>query len=223
MMKNYKLLTWFAVYFVTILLISNIVSTKIVNWWWFVRDGGTLLFPLSYIIGDILTEVYGYAASRRVIWMWLWAQILMWLVVIWIWAMPADASRTFQEAYMQVLWFTPRIILASVIAYAVWEFTNSYILAKLKIMMQWSKLWVRTISSTLVGQWLDTIIFIVIAFWWVFDTSTIIALIVSNYILKVSIEIIFTPLTYRAVRKVKQIEHEDYYDTDTDFNPLKLG
>lgn len=147
----------------------------------------------------------------------------MWLVVIWIWAMPADASRTFQEAYMQVLWFTPRIILASVIAYAVWEFTNSYILAKLKIMMQWSKLWVRTISSTLVGQWLDTIIFIVIAFWWVFDTSTIIALIVSNYILKVSIEIIFTPLTYRAVRKVKQIEHEDYYDTDTDFNPLKLG
>lgn len=221
-MNNYKLLTWFAVYFVTILLISNIVSTKIVNRWWFVRDGGTLLFPLSYIIGDVLTEVYGYAASRRMIWMWLWAQILMWLVVIWVWYMPADASRTAQEAYMQVLWFTPRLIIASVIAYAVGEFTNSYILAKLKVMMQGSRLWIRTIGSTLVGQGFDTIIFVFVAFWWVFDTTTIIALIVSNYILKVSIEIIFTPVTYRVINKVKSIEHIDHYDSDTDFNPLKI-
>lgn len=218
-MKHYKLLTAFAVYFVTILLISNIVSTKIVNRGWFVRDGGTLLFPLSYIIGDVLTEVYGYAASRRVIWMWVWAQLLMWLTVMWIGWMPADVSWTFQDAYMQVLWFTPRIIAASLVAYFVGEFVNSYILAKLKIWTNGSKLRTRTIWSTIVWQAFDTGLFIVLAFWWVFDTNTIIALTVSNYILKVSIEILFTPITYWIVNKVKKIESEDYYDTKTNFRP----
>lgn len=218
-MKHYKLLTTFAVYFVTILLISNIVSTKIVNWWWFVRDGGTLLFPLSYIIGDVLTEVYGYAASRRVIWMWVWAQLLMGLTVMWIWWMPADASWTFQNAYMQILWFTPRIIAASLIAYFVGEFVNSYILAKLKIWTNGSKLWTRTIWSTIIWQAFDTGLFIVLAFGGVFDMNTIISLIVSNYILKVSIEILFTPITYWVINKVKKIESEDYYDTKTNFRP----
>ncbi len=218
-MKNYKLLTAFAVYFVTILLISNIVSTKIVNRGGFVRDGGTLLFPLSYIIGDVLTEVYGYATSRRVIRMWVWAQLLMWLTVMRIWWMPADVSRTAQDAYMQILWFTPRIIAASLIAYFVWEFINSYILAKLKIWTNGSKLWMRTIWSTIIWQAFDTVLFIMIAFYGVFDTQTIIALMVSNYILKVGIEILFTPLTYRVIGKMKKIESEDYYDTKTNFRP----
>ena len=218
-MKQYKLLTTSSVYFVTILLISNIVSTKIVNWWWFVRDGGTLLFPLSYIIGDVLTEVYGYATSRRVIWMWVWAQLLMWLTVMWIGWMPADSSWTFQNAYMQILWFTPRIIVASLTAYFVGEFINSYILAKLKIWTNGSKLWVRTIWSTIIWQMFDTGLFIMLAFRWALDMNTIVALMVSNYILKVSIEIFFTPITYWVINKVKKIESEDYYDTTTDFRP----
>lgn len=112
--------------------------------------------------------------------------------------------------------------MASVIAYFIGEFVNSYILAKLKIWTNGSKLWTRTIWSTIVWQGLDTVLFIMIAFYGVFDMTTITALIVSNYILKVSIEIIFTPLTYRIVHKVKKIEHEDHYDRDTDFNPLKI-
>lgn len=213
---------FFAIYFVTILITSNIVSTKIVNLWGFVFDGGTLLFPLSYIIGDVLTEVYGYARTRSLIWTGMMCQLLLSLVIIGVGLLPSDASRPLQQSYMDILWFAPRIIIASIIAYLIGEFINSYLLAKIKIATHGTKLWLRTIWSTIIGQWLDTIIFVLIAFWVVFDTSTIIALIVSNYILKVSIEIIFTPVTYRVIAKVKAYEWIDHYDTDTDFSPWKL-
>lgn len=221
--KNYKLITLISVFFVTVLMISNIVSTKIVDIWFFTFDGGTLLFPLSYIFGDILTEVYWYKQSRKIIWMWFGALLLMAVTIIVVGRLPAAQDRTFQQDYQNILWFTPRIVFASLIAYFAWEFSNSYILAKIKIWMQWKKLRVRTIWSTLVGEFFDTAIFIVIAFYGVFTSDVLFLLMISNYIFKVGIEVVFTPLTYMIINKLKKIEHEDYYDYDTDFNPLKLG
>ncbi len=220
--KNYKLISLISVYFVTILLISNIVSTKILDFWFFTFDGGTILFPLSYIIWDIITEVYGYKQSRKIIWTWFWALILMAITIIIVWALPWAKDRPFQTDYQNILGAAPRIILASFIAYFVGEFTNSYLLAKLKIWMKWKKLWVRTIWSTLVWEFFDTILFVSIAFYGLFGNDLLLSIIISNYFFKVWIEVIFTPFTYIIINKIKKIEWEDYYDYKTNFNPLKI-
>jgi len=221
--KNYKYLTVITVFFVTILLVSNIVSTKITNIWPFTFDAWTILFPLSYIFWDILTEVYGYKQSRKIIWMWFAAALLMATVIIIVWLLPSAQNRPYQEAYQNILWLTPRIVLASLIAYFAWEFSNSYLLAKIKIWMKWKKLRVRTIWSTIVWELFDTSIFVLIAFAWVFDNNLLRIIFVSNYIFKVWVEILFTPLTYLITNKLKKSEWEDYYDYKTDFNPFKFN
>ena len=142
------------------------------------------------------------------------------MVVAWL---PSSSGRTGQAAYQQILWLTPRIVAASLIAYSVGEFSNSYLLAKIKIWMQGKKLRVRTIGSTVVGEFFDTTIFVLIAFWGVFDNSLLISILVSNYIFKVGVEVLFTPITYRVVARLKRAEKEDYYDTETNFNPFILG
>lgn len=220
--KHYKLINLITVIFVSVLLISNIVSTKILDLWFFTFDWWTLLFPLSYIFWDILTEVYWYKETKKIIWMWFGSLILMWVTIIIVWALPAASDWPFQQDYQNILWFTPRIIIASLIAYFAWEFSNSYILAKLKIITKWKKLWFRIISSTLIWELLDTLIFVWIAFYWVFWNDLIITIIISNYIFKVWVEILFTPFTYKIIKTIKKIEHEDYYDYKTDFNPLSL-
>lgn len=220
---NYKNFTLITVVFVTILMVSAIVSTKIVDLWFFTFDGGTLLFPLSYIFGDILTEVYGYKQSRKVIWMWFGSLALMSVVIMLIWVLPAAADRPYQQDYMNVLWLTPRIVIASLIAYTAGEFSNSYIMAKMKIAMQWKKLWMRTIGSTLVGEGIDTVLFVFIAFFGVFGNGLLLTILISNYIFKVWVEILFTPLTYAIVGKLKRDEQVDHYDHDTNFNPLVFG
>lgn len=220
--KNYKFLTLITVFFITVLLISNIVSTKIVDLWWFVFDAWTLLFPLSYIFADVLTEVYWYKETRKVIWMWFWSMILLSSIIILVWYLPPAADRPFQADYQNVLGLTSRIVWASLIAYFFWEFTNSYILAKIKVKMKWKYLWVRTISSTLVWELFDTMIFVLIAFYWVFDNKLLITIIISNYVFKVWVEVLFTPLTYLIVNKLKKTEQVDFYDDKTDFNPLKI-
>ncbi len=220
--KNYKYITLISVFFVAVLMISNIVSTKILDLWFFTFDGGTLLFPLSYIFGDILTEVYWYKQSRKIIRMGFGVLILMAITVMIVWQLPAAQDRTFQQDYQHILWLTPRIVLASLVAYFSWEFSNSYILAKLKIRMQGKKLRVRTIWSTIVGEFLDTGIFILIAFYGVFTNDILLAIMISNYIFKVGIEVLFTPLTYLIVNRLKKSECEDYYDYNTNFNPLKI-
>jgi hypothetical protein len=222
MEKSYKYLGSISVFFVSVLLISNVASTKIVDLKWFVFDGGTLLFPLSYIFGDILTEVYGYKKTRAVIWLGFFMALLMSLVFIVVGKLPAADGWNNQNAYDLILGLTPRIVFASLVAYTCGEFSNSYILAKMKIWTKGKMLWARTIGSTLVGEFFDSIIFIVIAFSGILPNSLLVTLIISNYIFKILIEILFTPFTYKIVNFLKKKENEDYYDIDTNFNPFSL-
>lgn len=222
MQKNYKYLSIISVFFVSVLLISNIASTKIVDLKWFTFDGGTLLFPLSYIFGDILTEVYGYKQSRRVIWFGFFMALLMSVVFMVVGALPSAPGWNNQNAYDLILGLTPRIVVASLFAYSAGEFSNSYILAKMKIWTKGKMLWSRTIGSTLVGEFVDSILFVLIAFWGILPGSLIVTLIISNYLFKTGIEILFTPITYKVVSFLKKKENEDYYDTDTNFNPFNL-
>ena len=222
MEKNYKYLGTISVFFVAVLLISNVASAKIVDFGWFTFDGGTLLFPLSYIFGDILTEVYGYKRSRKVIWLGFFMALLMSLVFIIVGRLPSAPGWNAQAAYDAILGLTPRLVIASLIAYASGEFSNSYILAKMKIFTKGKMLWTRTIGSTVVGELLDSTIFISIAFWGILPDSLLFTLIVSNYIFKTSVEIIFTPLTYKIIGFLKNREAEDYYDSNTNFSPFSL-
>ncbi len=219
-MKNFKYFDIILGLFVAVLLISNIASTKILDLGPFSFDGGTLLFPLAYIFGDILTEVYGYKKSRRVIWLGFFSALLMSAVLMIVGALPAAKGWENQSAYMAILGLTPRLVLASLIAYFTGEFSNSFTLAKLKIATQGKFLWLRTIGSTLIGEGLDTVLFCLIAFWGILPSGLLIAVIVSNYIFKCGVEIIFTPLTYKIVGFLKKSEQEDYYDRETVFNPF---
>lgn len=222
--------------FVSVLLISNIASSaKIVDWGVNILglqlafDAGTLLFPLSYIFGDVLTEVYGYRRSRRVIWAGFaclaLAVLVFWLVKI----MPGEAEwqgYAGQDAYNAILggMSSGGIAVASLVAYFMGEISNSYVLARMKVATSGRWLWMRTIGSTLVGQVIDTLSFIGIAsLLSVFPWSLFTTLVVSNYIFKVGIEALMTPVTYLVVNFLKRAEREDYYDRDTDFNPFKLA
>lgn len=209
--------------FVTILLLSNTVAVKITHLGPFYFDGATILFPLAYIFGDILTEVYGYRRSRIVIWVGFLACGLMSLTYWAVGALPAAEDWTGQSAYVATLGQVPRIVLASLVAYFCGEFINAYILAKMKIATQGRYLWTRTIGSTLVGQGVDTIIFVTIAFSGVIPGSLLWYMIASNYIFKTAYEILATPLTYLAVGTLKRVEQIDYYDNDTNFNPFKIS
>ena len=209
--------------FVAILLISNIASTKIVHLAWFSFDGGTLIFPLSYIFGDILTEVYGYAKTKRVIWIGFLSALLMSLVLMIVVYLPPADGWEFNDAFKNIIGLTPRIVLASLIAYFAGSFSNSYIMSKFKIIFKGKRLWIRTIFSTLVGEALDTSLFILIAFLGVLPLNLVITIFISNYIFKCGVEILFTPITYKAVKFLKQKEKEDYYDKETNFNPFNMA
>ncbi len=208
--------------FVAVLIISNLASTKILDLGFFVFDGGTLLFPLSYIFGDILTEVYGYKKSRRVIWTGFASLILMSVVLAAVSYFPTAQGGGNQEAFDAILGVVPRIVLASLIAYFAGEFSNSYILAKMKIKSKGKALWKRTIGSTLVGECVDTLLFVTIAFWGTIPAELFVALVISNYIFKTLIEVLFTPLTYRIVNFLKQKEDIDMYDYKTNFSPFRV-
>ena len=222
MTKPFKHLDTITALFVTVLLISNVTSTKIVDLGLFTFDGGTLLFPLSYIFGDILTEVYGYSRSRKVIWLGFLSALLMSITFVIVGVLPPAKDWPYQNAYNQILGLTPRIVAASLVGYFAGEFSNSFILAKLKLLTHGKWLWVRTIGSTLVGQILDTALFILLAFTGVVSNGLLLTLIVSNYLFKCGVEILFSPVTYWITGWLKQQEREDYYDIDTDFNPFHL-
>ncbi|OGO05410.1 MAG: transporter, partial [Chloroflexi bacterium RBG_13_56_8] len=183
--------------FIAILMISNVASSKILILGPFTFDGGTILFPFSYILGDVLTEVYGYGRSRRVIWLGFGATALMALVFWVVGALPPAEEWTHQDAYQAILGITPRIVVGSLIAYFVGSLSNSWLMAKMKILTQGKWLWSRTIASTLVGEGLDTLLFVMIAFLGVLPGDLLVAVLVSNYIFKCGLEAAVTPITYR--------------------------
>lgn len=219
-MQPYRFLTPITALFVTVLLVSNIASSKLTGFWGLTLDAGTILFPLLYIFGDVLTEVYGYAASRRVIWTGFACVTLASLVFMVVEYLPPAADWPNQPAYEAILGLTPRIVLASLCAYVVGEFANSYVLAKMKVVMAGRHLWMRTIGSTLVGELLDSFLFVSIAFAGIYPAALLIALVWSNYVFKVAVEVVFTPVTYKLVAFLKQTERVDFYDKVTRFTPL---
>jgi len=221
--KIFKHLDTITALFVAVLLISNVASSKIVQFGPFTFDGGTILFPLSYIFGDILTEVYGYKRSRKVIWLGFICALLMSLVFIIVGKLPPASGWLNQDAYDKILGLTPRIVIASLIAYFSGEFSNSFTLAKMKIITKGKWLWTRTIGSTVVGEFVDTMLFIFIAFYGVLPMDLIWTLIISNYLFKTGMEVIFTPITYAVTGFLKKAESEDYYDNKTNFNPFNIN
>ena len=208
--------------FVAILLLSNVIGAAKVSslgGWEF--GAGILFFPLSYVIGDVLTEVYGYARARRCIWVGFSALLFMafmsWVVV----SLPPAPGWTGQAAYESVFGQVPRIVFASIVAFWAGEFVNSYVLARMKIWTQGKHIWSRTIGSTIFGQGVDSLIFYPLAFWGVWDTSQVMTVLVTNWLLKVSWEVVLTPVTYLVVNKLKQHEGVDLFDEGTDFTPFK--
>jgi uncharacterized integral membrane protein (TIGR00697 family) len=219
-------------------LVSNIASSaKIVDWGLslfsipLAFDAGTLLFPISYIFGDVLTEVYGYRNGRRVIWTGFFCSLLMSATLWVVSCLPGEVTwetNVGQAAFNGILGgvSTGAIVIASLIAYWVGEFSNSYVLAKMKILTRGRWLWSRTIGSTLVGEGVDTLIFVSLATFFKvpgFASSIWLSLVLTNYLFKVGIEALMTPVTYQVVNLLKRMENEDYYDYNTDFNPFRAG
>jgi uncharacterized integral membrane protein (TIGR00697 family) len=209
--------------FVSCLITANIIAVKLVNISGLVVPAAVIIFPISYIFGDILTEVYGYSASRRVIWIGFFCNLLAVIAILVGGLLPSASFWNGQEAYQTILGYAPRLLVASFIAYLIGEFANSIVLAKMKIMTKGRWLWTRTIGSTLVGEGLDSLVFISIAFVGTIPLSGLANAIVTQWLFKTAYETIATPLTYLIVNWLKRVEGIDIYDKATNFNPLKLG
>jgi queuosine precursor transporter len=206
--------------FAAILLISNLAATKLIAIGPFITDGGAILFPLAYIFGDVLTEVYGYKYARRAIWTAFGVMILAVLAFTVVRYMPAAPEYVNQSAYEAVLGFFPRIVVASLAAFLVGSFVNSYVLAKLKVKTAGKYLGVRLIGSTAIGELLDTIVFGLVAFAGILSATDMLVFILVGWVFKTGVEIVLLPVTYRIIAFIKKGEALDRYDTKTDFNPF---
>ncbi len=206
--------------FVACLIAANLIAVKLVVIAGYVLPAAIIVFPVSYILGDILTEVYGYAQTRRVIWIGFAANLIVVLAILGGQALPPAGFWDGQAAYERILGLAPRILLASFLAYLIGEFANAMVLAKMKIATRGRWLWMRTIGSTLVGQGLDSAVFMTIAFAGVIPVEGLLAAVVTQWLAKSAYEAAATPLTYAAVGFLKRREGLDAYDVDTRFNPL---
>ena len=216
--------------FVTSLIISNIIAVKLIAVGPMVLTAAILIFPISYIFGDILTEVYGYARARRVIWIGFGCNLLA-VLGIWLsielppapfWKIGSfESPRASQQAYQAIFGSTPRILAASFLAYLVGEFLNSFVLAKMKIATRGRHLWTRTIGSTLIGQLADSGVFIFLAFYGTIPVDSLGRIVIYQWLTKSAYETSVTPLTYIVVNYLKRVEQEDYYDRGTNFNPVR--
>ena len=208
--------------FTTCLITSNIIAVKLIRIFGLVLPAGIIIFPLSYLFGDILTEVYGYSQARRVIWLGFLCNLLA-VVAIWLGqVLPAASFWEGQAAYERILGYTPRLLAASFAAYLAGEFTNSFVLAKMKIATDGRWLWTRTIGSTLAGQAIDSAIFISLAFAGTIPPAMLLFTAMTQWLVKSAYEAIVTPFTYWMVNFLKKREGIDVYDRDTRFNPLLL-
>jgi uncharacterized integral membrane protein (TIGR00697 family) len=226
--RNYRYYDFILGAFVCVLLCSNLIGpakVATVNLPLigdFTFGAGVLFFPISYVFGDILTEVYGYARARRVIWSGLTALIFASIMATVVVKLPPASGWSGQAAYESIFGQTPRIVFASLTAFFVGEFANSYVLAKMKVKTSGRHLWARTIGSTIIGEGVDSIVFYPVAFLGVWENRLVFTVMVSNYIIKVVWEAVVTPATYQVVRFLKRAEQEDFYDVDTDFTPFSI-
>ncbi len=221
--KKYKFYDFIMAAFVTILLCSNIIGAeKVVSLFGFTFGAGILFFPISYFFNDILTEVYGYARSRKVVWAGFaalgFASIMSAVVV----GLPPAQGWMHQDAYVVVFGQATRIVLASLTAFFSGEFVNSFVLAKMKLSTNGKYLWTRTIGSTIAGEAVDSLIFYPVAFYGFWPNDLLLKVMLTNYILKVLWEVIATPMTYKVVNYLKRKENEDYYDRNTNFTPFSI-
>lgn len=222
--RTYKFYDLIMALFVTVLLCSNLIGAeKVVTIAGFTFGAGILFFPIGYFFNDILTEVYGYARSRKVVWAGFgamgFASLMSWVVV----TLPPADGWVHQGAYATVFGQTPRIVIGSFIAFFCGEFANSYTLAKMKVWTSGKLLWTRTIGSTVVGEAVDSLIFYPVAFYGFWPDELLIKVLLGNYTLKVLWEVLATPVTYRVVNFLKRHENEDYFDRDTNFTPFSIS
>jgi len=223
MQKHTRYYDFIMTAFVVVLVLSNLIGAgKVATLWGFTFGAGVLFFPLSYVLGDVLTEVYGYARARRVVWAGFAAVLFMSFMSYFVVSLPPADSWDGQAAYISVFGQVPRIVIASMIAFWVGEIANAYVMARMKIWSGGKHLWQRTIGSTVVGQGLDSLIFYPVAFWGIWPTEQVVAVMISNYLLKVIWEAALTPVTYRVVALLKKAENIDHYDHDTDFTPFSV-
>lgn len=240
--RHFRYFDYVMAAFVAILLLSNLIgAAKLSSLWGFTFGAGILFFPVSYVIGDVLTEVYGYANARRCVWMGFFALLFMAFMSFVVVAMPADAGwgcaasgdpafadvlmasdagTICQATYVSVFGSTWRIVLASVLAFWAGEFVNSFVLAKMKILTQGKHLWSRTIGSTVFGQAVDSAIFYPVAFLGVWEVKSVLMVMLTNWLLKVLWEVLLTPVTYAVIGWLKSREGVDVYDTDIEFSPF---
>ena len=218
--SRYKYLDVLTTAFVVILLVSNLIAQKVCQIGPFAVSGAILLFPITYIFGDIFTEVYGFGASRRAIWLGFFGTALLYVMGAITIALPPARGWHNQAAFASVFGFIPRILAASLIAFWAGEFANSYTMARLKLFTNGRKLWTRTIGSTVVGQAVDTVIVILLTFAGTIPFTTMLNMIVTGYSLKVAYEVVATPLTYIVVNWLKRAEQSDVFDRHESFNPF---
>ena len=221
--SRYKYLDALTTAFVVILLVSNLIAQKVCVIGPFAVSGAILLFPITYIFGDIFTEVYGFAASRRAIWLGFFGTALLYLIAAIVIALPPAPGWHNQEAFATVFGFIPRILAASLIAFWAGEFANSYTMARLKLLTNGRMLWTRTIGSTVVGQAVDTTLVITLTFWGTVPISTLANMIATGYALKVGYEALATPLTYLVINWLKRAENADAFDRHENFNPFSFA
>lgn len=224
--STYRLLDTITVLFCTVLVISNVAAIKALHLPFLPRivmDGGNLLFPISCILGDVLVEVYGFANSRRVIWMGFGVNILATAFFSLIVYLPPAEGWELQNEFAAILSQTPRIVLGSIVAYWCGSFLNAYVMAKMKIWSNGKYLWGRAIGSTVVGQAADSILFTLIAFAGVWPRALLWKVILFNYVLKLGYEILVSPITCHLIARLKKAENADPYDIHTDFTPFRFG
>ncbi len=220
--RNYRYYDLFVTASVATLIISNLGAMKLVAFGPIIADGGAILFPLAYIIGDVMTEVYGYKHTRRAIWVSFTWLLLMIAVLSLVQLMPAVDGAPNVTEFDTVFGFVPRIVAASLLAYLVGEFINSFVLAKMKVRAQGKRMWQRLVASTLLGEAVDTTIFCMVAFYGLITGAQMINYILVGIIFKVTVETLMLPVTYRVIGWLKTREQTDYYDKKTNFTPLSV-
>lgn len=205
------------------LLISNLGAVKLISFGPIITDGGAILFPLTYILGDVLTEVYGYKYARRAIWVSFGMMLTMVLVLTAVRFIPAAPMWDGQEAFDKIHGFIPRIVLASLLAYLAGEFMNAFVLAKMKLRSGGRGLWQRLIGSTIVGETIDTTIFSLVAFGGILGANDMMKFIAIGIVFKTLVEVVMLPVTFRVIAWLKKREHADARDAGTNFTPLSVS